>query len=219
MFTGIIQAIGTIDAVESRGADMRLGIHTGKLDMSDVVTGDSIAVNGVCLTVVEQGPSHFHADVSAETLSLTTLSGAARATRVNLEKALTPTTRLGGHLVSGHVDGIGEVTGRHDEGRSVRFRIKSPPEIARYIARKGSVCVDGVSLTVNEIDGCEFGLNIVPHTLKETTFGDFTPGRRVNLEVDIIARYLERLLLGENAAGKETLSREFLAEHGFFKMD
>jgi riboflavin synthase len=219
MFTGIIQAIGTIDAVESRGADLRIGIHTGKLDMSDVAAGDSIAVNGVCLTVVEQGASHFHADVSAETLSLTTLKGAARGTRVNLEKALTPTTRLGGHLVSGHVDGIGEVTGRHDEGRSVRFRIKPPAELARYIARKGSVCVDGVSLTVNEIDGSEFGLNIVPHTLKETTFGDFAPGSRVNLEVDIIARYLERLLLGENTGSRETLSREFLAEHGFLKPD
>jgi len=219
MFTGIIEAIGSVDALESRGEDMRLTIQTGKLDMSDVAVGDSIAVNGVCLTVVEQGSSSFLADVSAETLSLTTLSAVARGSRVNLEKALTPTTRLGGHLVSGHVDGIGEVSGRHDEGRSVRFRIKVPDGIARYIAKKGSVCVDGVSLTVNEVDGTGFGVNIVPHTQEETLFGEYTQGRRVNLEVDIIARYLERLLLGEGSAGKQTLSMDFLAEHGFLKSD
>lgn len=220
MFTGIIQAVGTIAALEPKGADLRARIQTGKLDLSDVELGDSIAVSGVCLTAVELPGDGFWADVSGETLARTIFGDFKVGTRVNLEKALTPTTRLGGHLVSGHVDGVGEVLERRDDGRSVQFRIKAPAELAKYIAEKGSISVDGVSLTVNGVDGAMFDLNIVPHTLVETTIGDFKAGRRVNLEVDIIARHLERLLLGERAAepgAKSGITLAMLAEHGFLK--
>lgn len=218
MFTGIIQATGKIADQQPKGSDMRLRIETGKLDLEDVQLGDSIAVNGVCLTAVELPGNGFWADVSGETLERTGIGGLESGSIVNLEKALTPTTRLGGHLVSGHVDGVGEITDRHDDGRSVRFRIKAPDELARYIAEKGSICVDGVSLTVNAVNGAEFELNIVPHTLKETIMGTYQVGTHVNLEVDLIARYLERLLLGERAARPGTdISMEFLAEHGFLK--
>lgn len=218
MFTGIIQAIGKIADQQPKGSDMRLRIETGKLDLDDVQLGDSIAVNGVCLTAVELPGNGFWADVSGETLERTGIGGLKTGSIVNLEKALTPTTRLGGHLVSGHVDGVGEVTDRHDDGRSVRFKIKAPDELARYIAEKGSICVDGISLTVNAVNGAEFELNIVPHTLKETIMGTYQVGTHVNLEVDLIARYLERLLLGERAARPGTdISMEFLAEHGFLK--
>ncbi len=217
MFTGIIQATGTVAALQPRGGDLRLRIATGKLDLGDVSPGDSIATSGVCLTAVELPGDGFWADVSGETLACTTLGDLQVGDRVNLEKALTPTTRLGGHLVSGHVDGLGETVSRRDDGRSVRFRMRAPAGLARYIAAKGSVCVDGISLTVNAVDGAEFELNIVPHTLAETTLGDFTPGRRFNLEVDIIARYLERLLLGERAAepGAGGLSEDLLRRCGF----
>jgi riboflavin synthase len=217
MFTGIIQAVGTVAALEKRGGDMRIAIDTGKLPMADVEPGDSIAVSGVCLTVVEKGAQSFHADVSGESLGLTTLGQLAVGDSVNLEKALTLATRLGGHLVSGHVDGIGTVTARREDSRSVRFAIQAPDALARYIAVKGSVCVDGVSLTVNAVEGAGFELNIVPHTLAETTLGEFRTGRRVNLEVDLIARYLERLLQGEAAAkpGQQGLTRELLEAHGF----
>ncbi len=218
MFTGIIQAVGTIAAIEPKGADTRVRIHTGKLPLEDVAIGDSIAVNGVCLTAIELPGDGFWADVSGETLSRTTFADIRQNSRVNLEKALTPTTHLGGHLVSGHVDGIGEVIERSDAGRSVKFRIKAPAELAKYIAEKGSICVDGISLTVNAVDGAVFDLNIVPHTLTETTMGDFQPGSRVNLEVDVIARYLERLLLGEKAAKSGGgVNEALLAEHGFIK--
>ncbi len=180
---------------------MRLRIATGKLDLADVGVGDSIAVSGVCLTVTSlEKEGFFHADVSAETLEHTVLGEKEVGAAVNLEKALTLSSRLGGHLVTGHVDGTGEVVERRDVGDSVRFRIAAPASLAKYIARKGSICVDGVSLTVNQVAGAEFELNIVPHTLRETTLGEYRPGYRVNLEVDIIARYLERLLLGERAA-------------------
>lgn len=195
---------------------MRIG--TGKLDLDDVALGDSVAVSGVCLTVIDLPGDGFWADVSGETLSRSTLGQLPTGGRVNLEKALTPTTRLGGHLVSGHVDGVGTVLERRDEGRSVRFRIRATDGLARYIAEKGSICVDGISLTVNTVDGAHFDLNIVPHTLQETTMGDFAPGRKVNLEVDIIARYLERLLLGEQAAEQgSAITLEFLTRHGFAK--
>lgn len=218
MFTGIIQAIGTIAALEPKGEDVRVRVQTGKLDLGDVELGDSIAVNGVCLTAVELPGDGFWADVSGETLSRTTFADLHTGTLVNLEKALTPTTRLGGHLVSGHVDGIGDVLSRHSAGRSEQFIIRAPSSLARYIAEKGSICVDGISLTVNGISGAEFELNIVPHTLVETTMSGYKPGTRVNLEVDIIARHLERLLQGDNAADKNGgISREMLQEFGFMK--
>lgn len=218
MFTGIIQAVGKIAAIDLKGGDARVRVATGKLDLSDVKIGDSIAVSGVCLTVVALSADGFTADVSGETLVRTAFTSLCGGDPVNLEKALTPTTRLGGHLVSGHVDGVGTVEGRQDDGRSVRFRIKAPDALAKYIAVKGSICVDGVSLTVNVVHGAEFDINIVPHTLNETTLGFFKPGRGVNLEVDLLARYLERLLLGEQAAQSgATLTRGFLAQHGFLK--
>jgi len=216
MFTGIIEAVGAIAALERSNGDMRLRIRTGGLDLGDVSLGDSIAVSGVCLTVVELPGDGFRADVSGETLRRTVLGDLAVGDAVNLEKALTPSTRLGGHLVSGHVDGIGTVLERSEDSRSLRFRLRAPADLARYIAEKGSICVDGVSLTVNGVSGAEFDLNVVPFTLQETTMASFRPGRRVNLEVDLIARYVERLLLGEGAAeAGQGLTREFLARHGF----
>ncbi len=219
MFTGIIQAIGTVAAQESMGADLRMRVAAGKLDLSAARIGDSIAVSGVCLTVTHFTSDGFWVDVSGETLACTTFSELKQGSRVNLEQALTPTTRLGGHLVSGHVDGAGTVVRRGEDGRSVRFTIRAPDALARYIAEKGSICVDGISLTVNAVNGAEFDLNIVPHTLKETTMDEYTAGRRVNLEVDVLARYLERLLQGERAAqpGSGGISHAFLAEHGFIK--
>lgn len=218
MFTGIITAVGTLVARQAQDGDLRLRIATGKLDLTDVRLGDSIAVSGVCLTAVQLPGDGFWADVSRETLEHTTLGAAKSGARVNLEKALTPTTRLGGHLVSGHVDGIGTITDWRPDGRSWRLRIQAPDALARYIAAKGSICVDGVSLTVNRVDGAAFELNIVPHTLAETTLGDFQSGQSVNLEVDLIARYLERLLLGDQATrpGK-ALTEALLREHGFWK--
>jgi riboflavin synthase len=218
MFTGIIQAVGSIASLENRGGDMRIDINTGKLPMEDVSLGDSIAVSGVCLTVVELSGPGFAADVSGETLRRTIIGGLAVNDAVNLEKALTLETRLGGHLVSGHVDGIGTVSARSEDSRSVQFTIRAPDELARYIAVKGSICVDGVSLTVNAVNGAEFNLNIVPHTLDETTLKEYRPGREVNLEVDLVARYLERLLQGEAAArpgSVQGLTRETLESHGF----
>ncbi|MAT66643.1 MAG: riboflavin synthase [Gammaproteobacteria bacterium] len=218
MFTGIIQAVGEIAALQPGGKDTRVHVRTGRLALDDVSPGDSIAVNGVCLTAVELPGDGFWADVSGETLARTGFRDLAVGSRVNLEKALTPTTRLGGHLVSGHVDGVGTVLERRPEGRSERFRIQAPAGLAKYIAEKGSICVDGVSLTVNAVEGADFDLNIVPHTLQETTIGEYRAGTRVNLEVDIIARYLERLLLGDKAAEPGSgISESFLAEHGFMK--
>ncbi|ANB01041.1 riboflavin synthase [Ectothiorhodospira sp. BSL-9] len=218
MFTGIIQSVGTLAATEDRGGDSRLTLRTGKLDLTDVQLGDSIAVNGVCLTAVALPGDGFVADVSRETLSKTSLGALGIGDPVNLEKALTPTTRLGGHLVSGHVDGLGEVTAVEQEARSWRYHVRVPDELARYIAPKGSVCIDGVSLTVNTVDGAVFTVNIVPHTQQETIINGYRVGTRVNIEVDIIARYLERLLLGDKAAQPQHgISEAFLAEHGFLK--
>lgn len=221
MFTGIIQSVGTVAAIENRGGDRSFRLRTGKLDLADVQLGDSIAVNGVCLTAVRLPGDGFVADVSGETLSRTTLGKLAVGDRVNLEKALTPTTRLGGHLVSGHVDGVGKVLSRTTDARSVRFRIAAPAPLARYIAEKGSICCDGVSLTVNAVDGAVFDLNIVPHTIAETTIDTWDSGVAINLEVDIIARYLERLLLGDKAAeggaAGTGITLAKLAEHGFLK--
>ena len=218
MFTGIIQSIGKISHIQPQGGDFRLSISTGKLPLVGAALGDSIAVSGVCLTAIELGDGQFSADVSRETLSRTTLGTLKPGSRVNLELALTPTTRLGGHIVSGHVDGVGEVVQRSADARSVRFVIEAPANLAKYVAEKGSICVDGVSLTVNGVDGKRFDLNIVPHTLAETTMEEFQTGRKVNLEVDLLARYLERLLLGEKAAySSGGAMEELLANSGFIK--
>ncbi len=216
MFTGIIESVGHIESIEDKGGDARFWINTGSLDMSDVQLGDSIAMNGVCLTAIELRDDAYCADVSVESLSLTSLKDLQAGDEVNLEKALTPSTRLGGHLVSGHVDGMGRVVERTEDARSVRFVIEAPRELAKYIAMKGSITIDGVSLTVNGVDGRNFEINIVPHTIEQTIIRHYRPGRQVNLEVDLIARYLERLLLGEKAAETgSNISQSFLAENGF----
>lgn len=220
MFTGIVQATGKLVASENCNGDKRLRIHTGALDLSDVVLGDSIATNGVCLTVVALPGDGFLADVSVETLDYTTLGKLQPGSTVNLEKALRASDRLGGHIVSGHVDGVGEIVSIHNDARSIRYRLLAPAALAKYIAHKGSICVDGVSLTVNNVEAAEFELNIVPHTQQKTLFGEYKNGTRVNLEVDVIARYLERLLLGDNAADDSAagnLTMGFLAEHGFVR--
>jgi riboflavin synthase len=210
MFTGIIEAVGTISGVEPRGGDVRLGVDCAGLDLSGAAVGDSIAVNGACLTAVVLTGAGFAADVSRETLSLTTLGGLKPGSPVNLERALTLSRPLGGHLVSGHVDGIGEVESLREDGRSWRFVFRMPGALSRYVAKKGSIGVDGVSLTVNEVDARRFGVNIVPHTMDATVFSEYRPGTKVNLEVDVVARYLERLLAGDGG-----LTRERLEEYGF----
>jgi riboflavin synthase len=216
MFTGIILAIGKITAIESRGGDVRLTLHTGKLPLDGVALGDSIAVNGVCLTAVALGKDFFSADVSNETLSLTSLAHAKIGAPVNLELALTPTTRLGGHIVSGHVDGIGTVVDKKNDGRSIRFTLKAPDELAKYIAQKGSICIDGISLTVNHVNGAQFDINIVPYTLSETTLNHATVGTQVNLEVDLLARYMERLMKCDAAAKPySSVTMELLQNSGF----
>lgn len=217
MFTGIIQAVGNVAAMQSRGGDVRLRIHTGKLPLHDVALGDSICTNGVCLTVIELPGDGYWADVSKETLNFTTLGDLKSGSAVNLEKALTPHSRLGGHMVSGHVDGVGEVLSLREDARSIRVVLRAPAPLARYIAHKGSICVDGTSLTVNAVNGAQFDLNIIPQTMAETIFGQYQPGSRVNLEVDLIARYLERLMQGDAAAVSTStgLSMDVLAENGF----
>ena len=199
MFTGLVQAVGRIEAREARGGDMRLRIATGDLDMAGVQLGESIAVNGVCLTVVAFDAHCFEVDASNETLALTTLGALADGAPVTLERALLPTTRLGGHLVAGHVDGMGVVAGKLDDGRSQRWRFTAPTALLRYVAVKGSICVDGVSLTVNAVDQHAFDVNLVPHTIAHTAFAATPVGAAVNLEVDLIARYAERLLQGRAA--------------------
>ena len=216
MFTGIILAVGKIAAIESSGGDVRLTLHRGKLPLGDVVLGDSIAVNGVCLTAIALGKDFFSADVSNETLSRTSLAHAKIGAPVNLELALTPTTRLGGHIVSGHVDGIGTVMEKKNDGRSIRFTLKAPDELAKYIAQKGSICIDGISLTVNHVNGALFDINIVPYTLKETTLNYAVAGTQVNLEVDLLARYMERLMKGEAAAKPySAVTMDLLQNSGF----
>lgn len=218
MFTGIIEAIGHIERMESKGKDLSLTINTGSLDLSDVQLGDSIAVNGVCLTVVSLGAQSFVADVSAESLIHTNIGAFQAGTKVNLEKALTLATRLGGHLVSGHVDGIGTIVEETNDGRSLRLEIEYPSDLAKFIAEKGSITIDGTSLTVTHLKETTFGLNIVPHTQGETIITDYKVGHKVHLEVDLIARYTERLLQvtkQEHVGEKSTISKAFLAEHGF----
>ena len=219
MFTGIVQAIGTIKTIELRDKDACMVFSCGDLETAGLGNGDSIAVNGVCLTVTDIKNDRITVDVSGETLSCTTLSGIQCGDPVNLEKSLLPTTALGGHFVSGHVDGVGIIEDIADEGRSVLMRIKAPVPLEKYIAPKGSICVDGVSLTVNRIRGDQFDVNIIPHTRTATILGEYKVGTRVNLEVDIIARYIERLLNAghEHQQPGLTIPRAFLVEHGYIK--
>lgn len=220
MFTGIIEAIGEIQKIEPRGDDIRLTVACQRLDMSDVALGDSIATNGVCLTVVDFSDSHYSVDVSPETIKRSGFADYQAGGRVNLEKAMLPTSRFGGHIVSGHVDGVGQITRITPIDRWLEIWVKAPDNLAKYIAEKGSITVDGVSLTVNEVDGASFMLTLIPHTLQETIIGDYKVGTKVNLEVDIIPRYLERLMLGDDAAKpseQSEISMAFLAKHGYLK--
>lgn len=202
MFTGIVLGIGQIEQREPRGEDLRLRVSAGEALTQGLRIGDSVAVNGVCLTAVEADADGFAADVSNETILHTALSELSPGSQVNLEPALTLATPLGGHLVSGHVDGVGEVVSVGEDGRSWRFGFKVPTNLSRYVARKGSICIDGVSLTVNGVDGDAFDVNIVPHTMQHTTFGQYRVGTRVNIEVDLVARYLERLMQGGELHGR-----------------
>jgi riboflavin synthase len=211
MFTGIIKAKGTISAMDRRGGDVRLSVRSDGLPWSDYELGESIAVNGVCLTAVALHADGFDTDVSVETLDVTGLGGLAVGSAVNLEPAISLGERLGGHLVSGHVDCTGKVVARTADARSIRLGIEIPKEYARYVAKKGSVCVDGVSLTVNEVSGNRFELNIIPHTAESTIIDDYAAGTVVNVEVDLLARYLERLLDQDG----DGISLDFLKAHGY----
>lgn len=199
MFTGLIEGVGRVLAVEPREGDVRLRIAVGSLPFTEVAMGESIAVSGVCLTVVEFDATSFAADASTETLALTTLGGLGVGRAVNLERAMRPTDRLGGHLVSGHVDGVGRVAQVWPDARAQRWRFAAPASLLRYVAVKGSICVDGVSLTVNAVDDAGFEVALIPHTVAHTAFSSTHVGDAVNLEVDLVARYVERLLSGRDA--------------------
>ncbi len=215
MFTGIIQTIGTIQAVHRRGPDIKLVIDPGGLDRGAVNIGDSVSVNGACLTVVSLTDNQLHFDVSAETVSRSTFACLSKGAKVNLELALLSSDRLGGHIVTGHVDGLGELIERKQVGRSVKMRFRVMAALSRFIAAKGSISIDGVSLTVNTVEGHVFDVNIVPHTLHETTLGAFSVGQKVHVEIDLIARYVERLMSVENTQVDNTLDKALLAKHGF----
>ncbi len=216
MFTGIIEATGTVTRLTQIASEWRLSLDSGKLVLDDVRLGDSIAVNGCCLTVVELSAKGFSADVSNATLECTTLGNFSRGTRVNLEKAMLASDRFGGHIVSGHVDGVGSLLESTADAQSVRLRFGVPATLSRYIAAKGSICVDGTSLTVNEIDSNSFTVNVIPHTQQETVIGGYVVGQRVNIEVDLIARYLERMMRADKHSGEQGgISNELLARHGF----
>jgi len=228
MFTGIIEAVGTVAALQSKGGDLRLRVRSGKLPLAEVKLGDSIATNGVCLTVVDLPGDGYWADVSRETLAYSTLGQLQVGQSLNLERAMAADGRFDGHIVSGHCDGVGSIASIARDARSVRVQIDAPAELARYIAHKGSICVDGVSLTVNKVEGRRFDLNIVPHTAAETIISGYRSGDPVNLEVDVVARYLERLLTAgaehtvdgadggaDSAGGGLTLAK--LADNGFLK--
>jgi len=204
MFTGIIEGVGRLQSVQPIGGDVRLRIATGSLDFSEPRLGESIAVNGVCLTVIEFGADWYDADASTETLALTTLGALQTGAKVNLERAMRPSDRLGGHLVSGHVDGVGAVESVREDARAQRWRFRAPAPLLRYIAKKGSICVDGVSLTVNEVDSEGFEVALIPHTVANTAFCDTAVGAPVNLEIDLVARYVERLLGERPTAGEAT---------------
>lgn len=217
MFTGIIEATGNIAKIQPTGGDSRLLIRSTGLDFSDVKLGDSIATNGVCLTVTGFETNAYWADVSNETLRLSTLAKLSVGAPVNLEKAMLATSRFGGHIVSGHVDGIGKVLRLNNDGRSVQIEMFAPENLRKYIAHKGSITVDGISLTVNALTSDGFMLNIVPHTAKETVIQHYQAGTLVNLEVDVIARYLEQLLRTDNSEQTRSINPAFLAEHGFYR--
>ncbi len=217
MFTGIIQATGTLRESRETGGDRRMRFEAGGLDLQAVAVGDSIAVNGCCLTAVEVEATGFAADVSLESLARTTLGRLAPGDRVNLEPALTLSTPLGGHLVSGHIDGVGEVVSRTPDGRSERWRFRAPDALGRYIAEKGSIAIEGISLTVNRVEGAGFEVNIVPHTSAVTTLGEYGPGQSVNLEVDLVARYLERLMQGGEGINRGGVSEALLRRSGFLE--
>ena len=218
MFTGIIAAVGKVTAIQSNEKDMTITVHAGELGMNDVKLGDSIANNGVCLTVTHLTADSFNVDLSYETLKLSAFSGIQPGFLVNLEKAMQMNDRFGGHIVSGHVDGVGEITAISPLGNAIEYWIKAPTSLAKYIAKKGSITVDGISLTTNDVDGSSFKLTIIPHTISQTTMQQYKVGSKVNLEVDVIARYLERLMLGEHAAQpneKQQSTMELLAKSGF----
>ncbi|MCL4120557.1 UNVERIFIED_CONTAM: hypothetical protein GTU68_041422 [Idotea baltica] len=220
MFTGIVATVGRVQSFVLNKSGARLSIETNGLDLADVTLGDSIAVNGVCLTAVKLTANSFVADVSGETLECTTLGKLKGNSKVNLEKALRLSDRLGGHLVSGHVDGIGEIVSRIDMAGVSQFKVSAPLKLAQYIAYKGSITIDGTSLTINGIADHIFELTIVPHTLSQTIMADYVVGTKVNIEVDLLARYLERLLLNKTSedtrsASTSALSKEFLANCGY----
>lgn len=217
MFTGIVEAVGALTAITPKGEDITISVNAGKLDMSDVKLGDSIATNGVCLTVVAFDSHSYSADLSLETLKKSGFADYKVGDKVNLEKAMLPTTRFGGHIVSGHVDGVGEIVERNQVGRAIEFWVAMPAELSKYVAEKGSMTVDGISLTVNDLRKNAFKLTIVPHTTQETTIDHFQVGRKVNLEVDVLARYLERLLHGgrEEQPAESRITMEFLQQNGF----
>ena len=217
MFTGIIEATGTVRNLQQVDEEYWLTVKTLKLELADVKLGDSIAVNGCCLTVVDLGGNYFSAYVSQETLRRTTLGSLERDSRVNLEKAMLASSRFSGHIVSGHVDGVGAVLSIKPEGKSLQFEFELPGNLAKYAAAKGSICVDGVSLTINAVSDTGFSINVIPHTQEETVIADYTVSQQVNIEVDLLARYLERLIQveqdGESAS--TIIDMNFLKAHGF----
>jgi len=211
VFTGIIKATGVIASMERRGGDVSMRVVSRALPWADYAVGESIAVNGVCLTIVKLHEDGFDADVSVETLEVTALGETGERGRVNLEPALSVGERLGGHLVSGHVDCKGRIIELTSDARSIRMRVELPTEYARYVAQKGSICIDGVSLTINAVSGSCFELNIIPHTADNTIIGDYAVGSVVNIEVDLLARYLERLLRKDG----DGITEDFLRVHGY----
>lgn len=222
MFTGIIETVGQLAEKRQQGGDLRLRISTGIMPLDDVKLGDSIATNGVCLTVTGLEEQSFWADVSNETISHSSLDDLSIGSKVNLEKAMLANGRFGGHIVTGHVDAVAKISKISKDARSIRIEVETPQELQRYIAHKGSITIDGVSLTVNSLTASGFVLNIVPHTAEETIIASYKDGSRVNIEVDVIARYLEQLHKPEatdtpNTVAKSKLSANFLAEHGFYK--
>jgi riboflavin synthase len=212
MFTGIIKAIGKVEKMEQQGGDLRITITCAELPWKEFDVGESISINGVCLTAVEILPNGFVADVSVESINVTALANLGEGSKVNLEPSVSLGERLGGHLVSGHVDCVGQIKSRENDARSVRLVVEIPAEYSRYIARKGSVCIDGVSLTVNEVSDNTFDVNIIPHTADVTIIGDYQSGSEVNIEVDLLARYVERLLGNDD---ESAITKEFLRAHGY----